>query len=141
MKLTRKILAARECLSRRLENELATTCVVKLDRMQIVLQQNPSPALRDLPAFRRFPSHWIRRKPGQKFLPYKRAQWFWSERSSMKFAIECEPLEPWLAPYRLTLIADDWTGLRPVEIFSILELIPDFKLTTLEIAFDFQEKP
>lgn len=148
MKLAAKMIAARECLLRRLGHEgeqarfeQATSCVVRLDRMQLVLAQNPTPLLRDLPGFRRFPSRRIRRKPCQRFFPYGRAQWFWGKKSAMKFAIESEPQKPWLVPYRLTLIADDRTGLLPSEVFSVFELLLDFKLTTLEIAFDFQVKP
>jgi len=148
MKIAAKMIAARECLLRRLQQEMdasrfehATSCVVRLDRVQLVLVQNPTPLLRDLPGFRRFPSRRIRRKPGQRFFPYGRAQWFWGMKSAMKFAIESEAQKPWLAPYRLTLIAEDRTGLLPSEVFSVLELLPDFKLTTIEIAFDFQVKP
>lgn len=147
MTLTEKMIDARECLLRRLEQESvqsrfehATSCVARLDRLQLVLVQNPSPLLRDLSGFRRFSSHWVKKKPNQKFFPYKRVQWFWSSTSSMKFLIESEAQKPWLVPYRLTLIADDRTGLLPGEVFSVLELLPDFKLTTLEIAFDFQVK-
>jgi hypothetical protein len=148
MKLAAKMIAARECLLRRLQQEMdasrfddATSCLVRLDRMQLVLVENPSQQLRGLPGYRRFPSRRIRRKPGQRFFPYGRAQWFWNEESEMKFAIESEPQKPWLVPYRLTLIADDRTGLQPNEVFGILELLPNFKLTTLEVAFDFQVRP
>ena len=148
MTLAAKMIAAQECLTRRLQQEMdtsrfehATACVVRLDRMQLVLVQNPSPRLRGLPGFRRFPSHWVKKKPNQNFFPYKRVQWFWSMSSSMKFLIESEAQKPWLVPYRLTLIADDRTGLLPGEVFSVLELLPDFKLTTLEVAFDFRVKP
>lgn len=148
MKLTAKMICARKCLLRRLQQEMdasgfehTTSCLVRLDRMQFVLVENPGPLLRDLRGFRRFPSRWIKKKPNQKFLPYKRAQWFWSKTSLMKFAIESDRQKPWLVPYRITLIADDRTGLLPGEVFSILELLPDFKLTTLEIAFDFPRKP
>lgn len=55
----------------------------------------------------------------------------------MKFLIESERREAWLPPYRLTLYADDRFGLLPDEVFSVLEVLPDFKLTMLELAFDF----
>lgn len=148
MTLTGKMIAARACLLRRLEQESvqsrfehSSACVVRLDLMRLVCLRNPSPMLRDVPGFRRFPSHWIKKKPRQRFFPYKRVQWFWSMTSSMKFLIESEAQKPWLVPYRLTLIAADRTGLLPSEVFSVLELLPDFKLTTLEIAFDFQVRP
>jgi hypothetical protein len=55
----------------------------------------------------------------------------------MKMLIESEPREAWLPPYRVTLYADDRTGLLPDEVFAVLEVLPGFKLTLLELAFDF----
>ncbi len=51
--------------------------------------------------------------------------------------MESERREAWLPPYRLTLYADDRTGLLPDEVFSVLEVLPDFRMTMLELAFDF----
>jgi hypothetical protein len=57
----------------------------------------------------------------------------------MKFCIESQRRVGWIAPYRVTLIADDKIGLLPGQVFSVLELLPGrFKLTLVEIAFDFQ---
>jgi hypothetical protein len=55
----------------------------------------------------------------------------------MKVLIESEPSEAWLPRYRATLYADDRTGLLPSEVFSVLEVLPDFRMTLLELAFDF----
>ena len=56
----------------------------------------------------------------------------------MKLLLECERREAWLPPYRLTLYADDRTGLLPDEVFGILEVLPDFRLTMMELAVDFR---
>jgi hypothetical protein len=63
--------------------------------------------------------------------------WFESRTSGTKFLIESERREAWLLPYRLTLYADDRTGLPPDEVFSVLEVLPDFRMTLVEVAFDF----
>jgi hypothetical protein len=55
----------------------------------------------------------------------------------MKFLIESARREAWLAPYRLTLYADDNTGLLPGEVFGVFEVLQDFQMTVLELAFDF----
>ena len=55
----------------------------------------------------------------------------------MKFLVESDRREAWLPPYRLTLYADDRTGLLPNEVFGVLEVLPDFRLTIVELAFDF----
>jgi len=55
----------------------------------------------------------------------------------MKSLVESDRREAWLPSYRLTLYADDRTGLLPDQVFGILELLPDFRMTMLEVAFDF----
>lgn len=43
-----------------------------------------------------------------------------------------------MPPYRITLFADDETGLLPEEVFAVLEhLLSGFKLTLVEVALDF----
>ena len=51
--------------------------------------------------------------------------------------MESEPWEGWLPRFRVTFIADDSEGLTPRELFSVLEVLPRFRLSYLEIAFDF----
>jgi hypothetical protein len=133
-----KMLAARSALLRLSKNPRGAKCMGKIDRMQGVSDQDPTPALIGRADLHSFPARTIRRKAGT-FRPYVRAQWFHSRRSTWKLAIESEPVERWLAPFRLTLFADDATGLLPNEVFGVLELVPDFQLTMLELAFDFPE--
>lgn len=58
----------------------------------------------------------------------------------MKLCIESQPRVGWIPPYRITLIADDKMGLLPEEVFAVLEMLANgFKLTLVEIAFDFKE--
>jgi hypothetical protein len=58
----------------------------------------------------------------------------------MKFLVESDRREAWLPPYRLTLYADDRTGLLPNEVFGVLEVLPDFRMTAMELAFDFAQE-
>ena len=55
----------------------------------------------------------------------------------MKFLVESKRREPWLPAYRITLFADDRTGLLPEQLFAVLEVIPRFKVSTIELALDF----
>jgi hypothetical protein len=41
----------------------------------------------------------------------------------MKFCVESKPRKPWLAPYRVTMFADDKSGFQPEEVFAVLELV------------------
>jgi hypothetical protein len=110
---------------------------VKLDRLQLYCDRNPTAALMRVPGFKSLRGHRIDRPANGRFQAYGHVHWFECRTSGMKFLIESEPREAWLPPYRVTLYADDRTGLLPSEIFSVLEVLPDFKMTLVELAFDF----
>jgi hypothetical protein len=112
-------------------------CSAKLDRFQFYCDEDPSHQLMGVPRFKSQPSHFIRPYEEGRFQPYGRVQWFEDKRSSMKFVVESKRREPWLPAYRVTLFADDRTGLLPEELFAVLEVIPIFKVSTIEMAFDF----
>jgi len=81
--------------------------------------------------------HRINRPTDGRFQAYGYVHWFESRRSQMKFLIESKRREAWLPAFRLTLYADDRTGLLPEEVFGVLEVLPDFRMTMVELAFDF----
>ncbi len=109
-------------------------CVAKLDRLQGYCHDDPTTAFFDHPLFRSGKSCRIEKR---KQL-YGRAHRFHSRTSGMEFCIESKPREPWIPPFRITLVADDLTGLLPQEVFAVLELLPHkFKLSLVELAFDF----
>jgi hypothetical protein len=112
-------------------------CEVKLDRQQLYCVQNPTAALMAVPGFKSLAGHRINRPADGRFQAYGRVHWFESRSSGMKLLLESERREAWLPPYRLTLYADDRTGLLPDEVFSVLEVLPDFRLTMMELAVDF----
>jgi hypothetical protein len=115
----------------------APGCVAKLDRLQGYCRLDPTPALRGTPGFKSGQAHRIRPPADGRFQAFSRVQWFERGTSGMKFLIESERREAWLPPYRLTFYADDRTGLLPDEVFVVLEVLPDFRLTMMELAFDF----
>ncbi len=117
-------------------NEQIVTCTCELDRLRILCIQNPTSTFLDHPGFLSGKSQRI--TPGERFEPYGRAHWLNSKTSSMSFCIESKPREPWSDPFRVTLIADNSTGLLPQEVFAVLELLTgDFKLSLVELPFDF----
>jgi hypothetical protein len=101
------------------------------------MTENPIPALLTLPGFRRLQNTRIRPRNPDEFQGYGRAHWFKRNGSTMKFCVEMEPREPWLALFSVTLFADDKTGLLPDEVFAIRELMHGAKLTLAEVAIDF----
>jgi hypothetical protein len=113
------------------------SCVVKLDRLQGYSNRIPTRQVQAIPGLKSVTAHRVARPAAGRFQAYERVHWFQSTTSGMKVLIESERREGWLPPYRVTLYADDRTGLLPAEVFSVLELLPDFKMTLLELAFDF----
>lgn len=112
-------------------------CVVILDVLRITCDEDPTEAIAGLPQSYLLCSHYVRPGNPQWFQPYRRVAWFRHKGSGMKIRVESEPLVGWLAPYRVTLYADDQTGLRSEHVFSVMEIIPEATLTLIELAFDF----
>jgi hypothetical protein len=121
-----KMQAGRDVLRRRANNPHRAECLVGVDRLQGVCMQNPTPAVMEVERLRSVRKSQIRRPTKGSFQPYGCAHWFHSTRNGMKVAIESDRQELFVSPYRLTLFADDWTGLLLAEAFSVLERVPDF---------------
>jgi hypothetical protein len=113
------------------------SCVVKLDRLQGYCRRNPTRQVQAIPGLKSVTAHRVERPTDGRFQAYQRVRWFHSTTSRMKVLIESEPSEAWLPPYRVTLYGDDRMGLLPDEVFAVLEVLPDFRTTLLELAFDF----
>ena len=112
-------------------------CMAKLDRLQGYCRFDPTSALKGIPRFKSGRGHRISPPRNGRFQAYGRVHWFESRTGGMKFLLESERREPWLPPYRLTLYADDRSGLLSDEVFGVLEALPDFRMTMMELAFDF----
>jgi hypothetical protein len=135
--LTPKQRAVRKTIARKFHSDAGKDCMAILDRLRFVCDEDPVPALRVLPGFRPGRSVFPRRQNSEWFQPYGHGQWFRAEKSRMQFYVESDRTEGWLAPYSVTLIADDRTGLLPEEVFAILEVMPTARLTMVELAIDF----
>lgn len=112
-------------------------CEVNLDRVLLFCDEDPSHQLMGVPRFKSQASHFVTPYKDRRFQPYGRVQWFEDKQSTMKFLVESKRREGWLPAYRVTLFADDRTGLLPEQLFAVLEVIPRFKVSTIELAFDF----
>ena len=129
-------LAAKRFRSR-LNFAAGANCRVILDRVRGVCHENPAASLLDITGIFRIQSRRIARPSDSRFQAYDRAEWFRDRNSDMKISVESERAKPWLWPYRITFVADDATGLLPRQVFGVIERLPNFHLTMLEIAFDF----
>lgn len=112
-------------------------CTAKLDRFICFCDEDPTRQLMGVTRFKSESSHFIKPYHDGRFQPYSRVHSFRDWHSDMKFKIESRRREPWMPAYRITLYADDRTGLLPEQLFAVLEVIPKFKLSVIEIAFDF----
>ena len=106
------------------------------DRMRGVADRDPRIAITGLSWIE--PTQSVRIRPMKgRFRAYERADWYRSLRSDMKLAVESNRTKHFLYPYRLTFVADDFTGVTPAELLRVLEVLPDFHLKMLELSFDF----
>ncbi len=112
-------------------------CVVRLDRLEFTATGIAKKQILDIPGFRSGNNHFVRRKGPENFLPYRRVANFESDTSIRKMDVLYEPTAPWIAPFKVTLISHDKTGLQPGDALSILELLPGAKVIRIEVAFDF----
>ena len=131
-----KMADARRTLLKMTKNPEGSECVVRLDRLQGYSVKDPTPTLTDVPGFQGSPMRRLRRV-NDKFQPYACVQWFQSTRNGAKFVVDSERMHRFVDPFRITFFADDVDGLLRSEIFRVLELVPDFRMTMVELAFDF----
>jgi hypothetical protein len=111
---------------------------VILDRARFGCLVDPTRFLAALSNFIALPSQQVKYFPRKVFCPYRRLQWWRDSHSGLMLLVESEPTKHWLRwPFRITIIADDATGLLPAQLFRILEVIPGLRLLMMEIAFDF----
>ncbi len=106
------------------------TCECKLDVVILTASHFPFAAFRDLgyrvPAPERLWRQFyglVTRLKGMK--------------SVREINVQHGPNKPWLAPCRITIIPRDASGVVVQDFQSILELLPDFKIVLMEVAFDF----
>src|SRR5215469_8185349 len=123
--LTPKQREARKTIARKFHSGAGKECIAIFDRLRFVCDADPVPALSALPGFYPGRSIFFRPQNEEWFRPYGHSQWFHAEKSKMQFYVESERTEGWLAPYSVTLIADDRTGLLPQEVLAILEVMLD----------------
>lgn len=132
-----KVAAARKFVAQRFHGGFfdGESCAAILDLLTFACKENPAQALKAVPGMRSGRSHRIK-NPVEKGR-YGRVHWFLHAPSGMKVSLASEPIHLWLWPFRITLIANDRTGLRSEDVFSVLELMPGARLLMMELALDF----
>jgi hypothetical protein len=122
----------------RLRDDLAKTgayetlsCICKIDRLVLVTDELQWEALADMPGFRAQEPRRLWQKD------YRRAQPICGTGSVEEVLVEYERTAPWFPHFRITVVPRDTTGLQEQDLRSILEMLHDFKIAILEVAWDF----
>jgi hypothetical protein len=107
------------------------TCVCKIDRVILTTDTLSWQAIFGIPGYVAQDPYRLRRQN------YRLAQRFRGTGSIREFVIEYDRTASWFAPFRITIIPRDKTGLKYGDFRLILELLPGVELKVLEVAWDF----
>jgi hypothetical protein len=107
------------------------TCVCKIDRTVFTTKTLSWKAILGIPGY-------IAQNPTPLWKrDYRFARRIRGTGSISEIVIESEPTASWFAPFRITIIPRDDTGLRYGDLRLLLELLPGVELKVLEVAWDF----
>lgn len=139
VQLTPKMRAARDALKRHFHRGFAKQqeCFALLDVLRVTCDDDPTAALMELDFLHSEEKHRLNRKTPDEFLPYKYVHWFCGTRSVSRLCVDSHRQAGWLAPFRVTMYADDTTGLLAEHVLGTLEVMPASRITMLELALDF----
>jgi hypothetical protein len=140
-KFTATMRAATIALARRYEalrDQLADsgryellTCDCKIDRMVFTTKTLSWKTILGIPGY-------VAEKPTRLWKKdYRFVRRIRGTGSVSEVVIEFEPTASWFAPFRITIIPRDKTGLQYGDLRLILELLPGAELKVLEVAWDF----
>jgi hypothetical protein len=107
------------------------TCVCKIDRMVFTAKTLSWKAILGIPGY-------VAQKPTRLWKKdYRFVRRIRGNGSISEVVIEFKPTASWFAPFRITVIPQDKTGLQYGDLRLILELLPGVELKILEVAWDF----
>ena len=112
-------------------------CQVQLDRVVLAACAD-SAQLPDFPGFARRSDRFVR--PQTPITTYRRAASYECERTGTRIYLQHSPAPPWLSPIKLSIIANDATGLRYGELSGIVRRLRASRLLSAEFAFDFSRE-
>jgi len=105
----------------------------RLDRIQLIAWPGKTPPSID--GFELKWDRWVKRQTTVS--TYARSRYLQSLTNDAKVYWQYQPLQGWLKPWRITIIADDVSGLTRNEIGQILKLCQFYRLLLVEVAIDF----
>ena len=108
---------------------------VQLDRVQLVSwapQGRKPPALRGFKVTR---DSFVRSQTNVK--TYARCRQYHSTTNGTKVYWQYERLKGWLKPWKVTIVADDLTGLSYEQIETVVKHCRHYRFLIVEVAIDF----
>ena len=118
------------------EDRLSSRLIVRLDRLRWVAWVPAGKEVPFIPGFKTVSDRRIMTRPG-KVPTYGRVRKLESMTSDARADWEYQRQQGWLEPWRITLIADDQTGLTLEEVKQFLEHCCTYRLVLVELALDF----
>lgn len=107
------------------------SCVCKIDRVILTTNTLPWRAIRGIPGYAPHEVKSLWRKD------YRFAQRISGTGSISEVVVEFKRTAAWFPHFRITIIPRDETGLRYYDLRSLLEVLSNFELRVVEIAWDF----
>jgi hypothetical protein len=115
--------------------DVDANCTVRLDRLILNAVARDKKGILNVPGYKRL-NDFMPRRQG-KMAVYDRVSRLRSTTNTSEIAISYKRRVPWVAPQRVTLIADDETGLKPEEIEGVTSQCLTHSLSLVELALDF----
>lgn len=117
------------------DGEGSRLIIIRLDRLRLNSWAKAGAKLPKIGGFKTLKG--FRPKPLGKSLPYGRVLKLKEETSDTKVDWEYERQKGWLRQWRITLIADDKTGLTPSQVRKFVKRCRFYTFLIFELALDF----
>jgi hypothetical protein len=108
---------------------------VLLDRIQFVSEAPTPPKPPLLPGWKTVCDRFVR--PQTDIPTYARCREYRSTGDHTQIFWQYERRCPWLAPWKITLIADDRLGLSAADVWSVVRHCRAYRILIVELALDF----
>jgi len=110
---------------------------VRLDRLQFTCEKKRSFGLPDIPGFKVVSDRLVRQRTRVK--TYERVRRYRNHKSGTQVFVAYKPVPKWLPPVKVTMVANDETGLQWDEVALVDKTFEGGFAVIVELALDFDE--
>jgi len=108
-----------------------------VDRLHLTAAEFPVADILAVGEYRSLRSHRIVAKNSTQPYGYGRVRILKNEKTGTELAVLSEPRKPWLAAYRYEFRGPDSTGIKPEDVWQVLQFLRSYRLVLVELAVDF----